>query len=121
MPGPLGIPGSYVHFDLLSKDPKATRRFYEQAFGWSFKAIPLAGYALAAPPGPPRGGLRAAQGDEAPGMLGYIAVGSLPDAVRSIERAGGRILGKQQKVPGFGRFVLFEDPGGLVQGVFEET
>ncbi len=120
MAGPRGVPGSYIHFDLVSKDPKATRRFYEAAFGWSFKAIPFAGYALATATAPPHGGMRAAEAGEAPGMVGYLAVDSLEDAVARIEAAGGKVLGKEQKVPRFGRFVLFEAPGGVVQGVFEE-
>lgn len=116
-----GVPGSYIHFDLVSKDAKATRAFYETAFGWSFKAIPFAGYALATAKAPPHGGLRAAEKQEAPGMVGYVAVADLRAAVARVEAAGGRILGPEQKVPGFGRFVLFEAPGGIVQGLFEET
>lgn len=115
-----GVPGSYVHFDLVSKDPKATRKFYETAFGWSFKAIPFAGYALATAAAPPHGGLRPVGTQEAPGMVGYIAVASLETAITRIEIAGGRVLGTQHKIPGFGRFVLFEAPGGIVQGAFEE-
>ena len=116
-----GIPGSYIHFDLASRDPPATRRFYEAVFGWSFKPIPFAGYALATPPAAPFGGLKQADASDPPGMLGYLAVDSLDDAAKRIEAAGGRILGKPQKVPGFGRFILFEAPGGLVQGAFEEA
>lgn len=121
MPGQRGVPGSYIHFDLLSKDPKATRRFYETVFGWSFKPIPFAGYALAVPAAPPNGGMRAAEANEPAGMVGYIAVDSLDEAAKRIQAAGGRILGKEQKVPGFGRFVLFEAPRGIVQGAFQET
>lgn len=115
------VPGSYVHFDLVSNDPKATRRFYEAAFGWSFKTLLFAGYALATANAPPHGGLRKVGRKEPPGMVGYLAVASLYAAVARIEAAGGRVLGKEQKVPGFGRFVLFEAPGGIVQGAFEET
>lgn len=113
--------GRYVHVDLLSSDPKATRAFYEAAFGWKFRAIPFAGYSMWEAPQPPHGGLRKLESGERPGMVGYVSVGSLEDARQRVEKAGGVILGKDQPVPGFGRFFLFEAPGGIVQGAFEET
>lgn len=119
-PAPASTAGRYVHFDLVSGDPQATKAFFESAFGWTFRHVPLADYWLATAGGPPHGGLRAAEGGEAPQMRGYVSVGSLDEACRRIEAAGGRILGQRQAVPGFGAFVLFEAPGGLVQGAFQE-
>ena len=112
--------GTIVHVDLLSKDERATRAFLEAAFGWKFHGIPFVDYALFQASGPPHGGLRRVATNEAPGARAYIAVDSLDDARGRIEKAGGRILGDVQKVPGFGRFLLLEAPGGLIVGAFEE-
>ena len=113
-------PGGYIHVDLISDDPKATRAFYEAAFGWRFRSIPFAGYSLFEAHAPPHGGLRGPEREERPGMLGYIGVDDLGAARARVEHAGGKILGDVQRVPGFGRFLLFQAPGGLVQGIFEE-
>jgi predicted enzyme related to lactoylglutathione lyase len=112
--------GGYIHADLVSTDPKATRAFYETVFGWKFRTIPLTGYSLWEARSPPNGGLRKPEHDERPGMLGYVAVDSLDDARQRIRDAGGTILTEDRGVPGFGRFFLFQAPGGIVQGAFEE-
>lgn len=113
--------GQYIHLDLVSTDPKATRAFFEAAFGWKFPPSAFGEYALWEAPGAPHGGLRRQEGGEPPGLIGYLAVDSLADAEPRIAKAGGRILGPVQEVPGFGRLLLFEAPGGIVQGVFEEA
>lgn len=112
--------GAIVHLDLLSADPKATRDFLQGAFGWRFTSIPFAGYALFHAPSPPHGGLRERSGEEPPGVRAYVAVDSLAEARDRIVKAGGLLLSDDQQVPGFGRFFLFQEPGGLTLAAFEE-
>lgn len=38
VPGLAAGPGGVARFEIGSTDPRATRRFYEQAFGWGFEA-----------------------------------------------------------------------------------
>lgn len=114
------LPGAIIHVDLLSQDEKSTRDFLEAAFGWKFRPIPFAHYALFTAPAAPHGGLRRAEPGETAGARAYLSVDSLDEARDRIVKAGGKILGEEQRVPGFGRFLLFEAPGGLVLGAFEE-
>ena len=119
-PKKLELGGRYVHFDLASRDPKATREFYESIFGWKFRHIPGADYWLVTAGAEPHSGLRKTEWGEASHMLGYISVPSLDAVEIRIKAAGGRIIGGRQEIPGFGASLLFEAPGGLVQAVFEE-
>lgn len=120
MTGDRAREGTVIHVDVVSEDERATRAFLEGAFGWKFRAIPFAHYALFEAPSPPHGGLRRVEANERAGARAYLAVDSLDEARGRIEKAGGRVLGDEQKVPGFGRFVLFEAPGRVVLGAFEE-
>jgi hypothetical protein len=63
-------PGRYIHFALVSSSPQATKGFFESAFGWKFRHLPLVDYWLVTTGGAPHGGLRAAEGREVPHMRG---------------------------------------------------
>jgi predicted enzyme related to lactoylglutathione lyase len=112
--------GQLVHVDLLSNDPAASKEFYRVAFRWKFPPAPFGDYALWEAPAPPHGGLRKFEAHERPGTIAYLAVDSTEEARQRVVKAGGRVLTEDQEIPGFGRFFLFEAPGGIVQGAFEE-
>lgn len=117
--------GSIVHCELYSDDPAATKRFYEQVFGWEFQEIPNAGYWLVKAPGRPHGGMLQRRSPREPGgfapprTLNYILVQSVDEAVKRIRKAGGRVLVPKYEIPGRGWFAVFESPGGIVHNVLE--
>lgn len=111
--------GSVVHVELRSDEPEKTKAFYRTVFGWKFQDVPGMNYAMIETPSPPGGGLRETERGESAGILNFIHVASVDEASRRIEKAGGRTLVPKQKVPGWGRFSVFQAPGGVVQAIWE--
>jgi len=51
----------------------------------------------------------------------YIMVDDIPDALKKIEAAGGRVLTPRTDIaPGSGAFAVFSDPAGTEFGLYEE-
>jgi predicted enzyme related to lactoylglutathione lyase len=51
----------------------------------------------------------------------YIMVDDIPDTLRKIEAAGGRVLTPRTDIaPGSGAFAVFADPAGTEFGLYEE-
>ncbi len=115
------MPGSVVHVELVSKDPEKTKRFYGEVFGWKFTPVPGMDYAMAEAPAAPNGGVRKPQGTENAGIMTFLAVSSIDDAAKKIQKAGGKILMPKQEVPGWGWSLVFQEPGGAVQAVWQAS
>lgn len=119
-------PGAVVHVELTSKDPAATRKFYEGVFGWRFKKaeMPDMGsmeyWTWEAASGP-AGGLTTPMNNMPPGTLNYLLVDSVDAAVQKITAHGGKILMPKQEIPKIGWFAVFEVPGGVMQAIFQPS
>ncbi len=107
--------GRFVRYDMMSKDPDASRAFYTGLFGWTTKRITIEGF--------PANVLY--NGDETIGALvplgdapipshwmPYVAVADAAETCAAIERAGGTVCQKPFTVPGQGTFAILEDPKG---------
>ncbi len=115
-----------VHFEMPYKDAKRVAEFYQKAFGWGMNATgPEMGHYIVAvtadtdenrmvkTPGTINGGfydLNATQASPQPSVV--ISVSDLKEAVKNIEAAGGKLLGKPQDIPGIGLWVSFNDSEG---------
>jgi hypothetical protein len=114
-------PGSVAHFELYSDDPAATRRLYDDVFGWTFEEVGDGDdeYTMARPPTPPYGGLVAVTDEMVPGTMLFVLVDDAGDASRVVADAGGRLLREPFDIEGWGRMAVLEAPGGVVQAVWE--
>lgn len=124
MPKP--VPGTYAHIELYSEDPEATRRFYTDVFGWAFERVsygPGMEYLGYRTPAMPHGGLmdRATTPPTMPGTLAYIHSDDIDATARRIEDAGGKVLQGKFEVPNVGWMLVFQDPGGVVQAVWQHN
>lgn len=115
-----------VHFEMPYKDAKRVSKFYKAAFGWGMNdAGPnMGGYVVAVTaetdkdrmvktPGTINGGfypLKTAPGSNEPSVV--ISVSDLKEAIKNVESAGGKLLGKPQNIPGIGLWVSFKDSEG---------
>ncbi|HEX4214231.1 MAG TPA: VOC family protein [Candidatus Dormibacteraeota bacterium] len=112
-----------VHFEVLGRDARALRRFYEGAFGWP----------LAEPDGDPTaytmvhfgdtGGIDGGIGTapEGPGHATfYVGVDDLGATLARVERLGGRTVQAPVQIPGGIAFALFADPEGHVLGLVKQ-
>lgn len=114
---------SYVHFDLFSDRPEATRRFYETLFHWRFHAPGDQGRTVFEPPSPPNGALVDRRDAETPvpGILPYILVEDIHDARWRVREAAGAIHRHSIEIPGIAELCIFEAPGGPLHGLWESA
>ena len=113
-----------VHFEMPYKDAKRVSKFYQSAFGWNMvDAGPdMGGYVVAhtaetdehmmvKTPGTINGGFYDAKmGKPEPSVV--ISVENAQQSMEAVKKAGGKILGKPQQIPGVGLWVSFEDSEG---------
>jgi predicted enzyme related to lactoylglutathione lyase len=112
-----------VHFEIIGTDPSALRQYYGELFGWEYEVgdasttkVSAAGeYGFVNNAGL-NGGVAGGPG-LAPGVLFYIGVPNVEEALANAERLGGRrVFGPEGEAGVFvvGRFV---DPEGNLVGV----
>ena len=111
--------GAVSHWQMITKDPDVTARFYESLFGWRFSANNAMGYRMVSTnahkgidggiwPAPP----------EAPETVQlYVEVEDLDASLRRIEDLGGRILMQKQNLPDGDAMALAMDPLGRAFGL----
>jgi predicted enzyme related to lactoylglutathione lyase len=111
-----------THFEIPSDNPETSMKFFTEAFGWTFQQLGDRPYWLAI------------SGDEgAPGINGAIMqkrvsgqplvnsilVDDIDEAVKNIEKAGGRIHIPKMYAPGYGCIAFFADPDGNMHGIMQ--
>jgi len=117
---------SVVHFEMPYDDAKRMAKFYQSAFGWKTQDLgeEMGHYVLATTAdsddeGSPKetgrinGGFYPKNTDypaQYPSVV--IAVDSIADAMKSVHKAGGEVLGEPMEIPGVGQYVAFMDTEG---------
>jgi predicted enzyme related to lactoylglutathione lyase len=115
--------GDICHIELHTDDLEATRRFYESAFGWTFEIIPgFETYAMFRTPSGLGGGVDAGPNADRPAATGpilHVEVDDIEDALRQIEKLGGKTIVPKTKISDeFGHFALFLDNVGNRMGLW---
>jgi predicted enzyme related to lactoylglutathione lyase len=113
----------HVHWSELStRSPQKARRFYEQALGWRFEAMPTADgeYLVAHAGETPVAGFFEMKGERFAGVpehwFTYIAVDDVDARVAKAERLGAKLHRPIFDVPGVGRIAVLEEPTGAMIG-----
>ncbi len=113
-----------VHFEVLGRDAGVLRKFYSEAFGWSLGPVddsPLQ-YSMVhfgEGSGAIEGGIgKAPQGNGH--VTFYVGVDDIAQALKDVERSGGKTIQPPTQVPGGVAFALFADPEGHVVGLVKE-
>lgn len=115
-----------VHFEMPYKDAKRVAEFYKKAFGWGMNETgeDMGHYIVAVTadtgqdrmvktPGTINGGfydINMSQASKEPSVV--ISVPDLKEAVKNVQAAGGKLLGKPTNIPGIGLWVSFKDSEG---------
>lgn len=115
-----------VHFEIISRDPAALRRYYGELFGWTFEIGDASsddvsepgqyGFVDGGTTGGINGGVGGGAGHE-PEVVFYVGVPDVEAALQAAERLGGTRRMGPAGTPGVlvvGRFV---DPDGNLIGV----
>lgn len=123
---------SVVHFEIPAKDVKRAAEFYKKAFGWQIDQFPNFEYwtlgttevdknQMPTIPGAINGGM-GKKGSTAPDAVTVtVSVKDIDAAVSSIEKLGGKQVGKKQPVGDMGFSAYFRDPEGNVIGLWQST
>ena len=112
-----------VHFEMPYEDGKRMAGFYAAAFGWQTSKMD-ADYIVATTtevgkngrpknPGAINGGFYPKKKDwpaQYPSVV--IAVEDIKESMKKVAKAGGKVLGEPNGIPGIGLYVSFEDTEG---------
>jgi predicted enzyme related to lactoylglutathione lyase len=115
-----------VHFEIPAENRDRMARFYQEAFGWKTKMLgaDMGNYVVATTtdvdeaghpqePGRINGGFFQKSKDKPaqyPSVV--IAVDDIREAMNKVKKAGGKVLGEPDKIPGIGQYVSFLDTEG---------
>ncbi len=117
--------GKVIWADLVTPDLAAARRFYGDLFGWSFRDVTPAGYAVAYTGSHPVAGIvqRAMPhgAPKQPAWLTFLAVRDVAVAKRAVLKGGGTLLAETRNYPNRGTQAVFADPQGAVFAVLAST
>lgn len=124
--------GDFVWYELMSPDPDASRRFYDDVVGWTVEAQPSGGMdyrMISAPDGLVGGVMRLTpemrEHGGRPLWVGYVGVDDVDASVSAIEAAGGRTLMPAWDMPEVGRMAMMTDADGapfyVMRGASDES
>ena len=116
--------GDFTHIELPADDPDRAKRFYSEAFGWTFgEPIPgFEGYHLFTTPVGEEGmgGAIGKRGESAPqAVRTYVHVDSIDATLEKISHIGGSVVEPKADVPGQGWYAVFRDTEGNELALWE--
>ena len=122
--------GSFIWYELITRDPAAAKRFYDEVVGWDIDREALPGPVeyrmIKRSDGGNAGGILRltddmASGGARPVWLGYIGVDDVDASVAAIEQAGGKVQMPATDIPDVGRIAMVADPQGAPFYVMRPT
>lgn len=122
-----------VHFEMAAEDRKRMSEFYSRVFGWKMQQLgeDMGNYVVATTadsdengrpkrPGTINGGFYQ-KSKEMPAQYPsvVIAIENVKEQMKSVENAGGKVLGEPMEIPGVGTYVSFVDTEGNRVGMIQ--
>lgn len=110
-----------MHFEIASPNLDRATEFYKELFDWDVGEEHVDGYRLVqTAEGSIGGGLLRTPEGVFPYVTVYVGVADLRETLRKAEELGGKMIVEPMQIPGVGEFALFQDPDGVMMGLFEE-
>jgi predicted enzyme related to lactoylglutathione lyase len=114
------------HAELVSKDPAATQKFLEKAFGLKFTEMgeEMGNYRMhGRNEGATAGGIgiRTPMGPEHPGSVAFLTVPNIDEALKSAQAAGAKIVMPKTEIPNMGYSAMYVAPGEVTLGLYQAT
>jgi len=116
----MGVHGKICYVQLPTEDVERSARFYREVFGWNIRTRGDGATAFDDTTGQVSGAwVTGRPPSETPGLLLYVMVDSVADAVEAVVANGGEIV---QSIGGDAPEITarFRDPGGNVVGLYQE-
>lgn len=119
-----------VHFEIPYDDAKRAEIFYKKVFDWKINAIPEMNYHIVhtvavdekqmpKEHGAINGGMYKRDEKSAKGPVLVINVKNVDEAVKKVEKAGGKTFREKVQVGDMGWYAQVKDTEGNVIGVWE--
>ena len=115
--------GQFHWNELMTHDVEKAKRFYAETMGWTYDAMPIpegGTYTLAMSGGIPVAGILDVNGPDFDGTpeswMPYIAVDNVDERVKMATKAGAKVVKPAFEIPGGGRIVILQEPGGASVG-----
>jgi len=115
MPDRKPLPGKFVWFEHVSKDPKRAQAFYGDVLGWKVQAFPMGDqtYEMIFAGDTMIGGYAAPKSERQPShWISYVSVEDVDAAVKAAAANGGKVIDAPYEIPGVGRTARIADPQG---------
>jgi predicted enzyme related to lactoylglutathione lyase len=116
-------PGKPTWIDLASPDLDASKKFYNQIFGWEAQQVggpEMGNYTFFTLRGKlVAGGASIMMAEQHPAWTTYIAVEDADQTVAKIRAAGGEVVMGPDEIPGSGRMAIFRDPTGAYLALWQ--
>lgn len=110
--------GKICYIEMPAKDVQASAEFYQRAFGWTIRRRGDGAIAFDDTTGEVSGAFVENRIPMTPGLVFYIMVDSLEDAIRKVEANGGWVV--QNPAHETELIAWVRDPGGNVVGIYQE-
>lgn len=121
-----------VHFEIPAADVGKLKTFYEGLFGWKIFTAPMGGMeywlihtvptdekGMPLKPGVNGGLFQKAPQQEGMKQVNYIAIESIDESLKDVEKLGGKVLVPKQQVPTVGWIAVAMDPEGNQFGLLQ--
>jgi len=121
------LPGKFVWADLFSSDMEASRRFYEQVFGWEWRRIkdPPQPYGVFYLDGNPVAGLAYRKAPDGEGSYGrwihYLSVKDVSASEMAISQHVGRTIVSRRSYADRGEFAIVTDSQDTLFGIIHAS
>ena len=110
-----------MHFEIASPKLERATAFYRELFDWEVGKEQMDGYRLVeTTDGSIGGGLLRTPEGVFPYVTIYVGVENLVETLERAEELGAKTIVEPMPIPGAGRFAMFQDPDGVMLGLFEE-
>jgi predicted enzyme related to lactoylglutathione lyase len=110
-----------MHFEIASPNLEKATEFYRELFDWDVGEERMDGYRLVqTAEGSIGGGLLRTPEGVFPYVTVYVGVEDLKATLVRAEELGGKVIVEPMPIPRFGEFAMFQDPDGVMMGLFEE-
>jgi len=120
-----------LHFEIPADDISRAKEFYGSVFDWELQDVQMGegmyttvrtvavdDQQMPTEPGAINGGMMQRTA-ATPAPVVTIGVGSIDDALKKIEAAGGSTVTPRTEIPNMGAFAYFKDSEGNVVGLWE--
>lgn len=107
------------HVEIPTTDTRRAADFYSKLFGWKMDFGMGPDYVLFQPEADPGGGLMKVDKITPGGVIVYVVVTDVDDALAKAQKLGAKIVKAKEEIPNIGWFALFSDLDGNIVGLFK--